>query len=135
MRSVLADTGPLYALVDPDDQHHLRAQGELTELTTQGATVLVAFPTLLESYTLVLRRLGLQVAQNWWDEIITGAGLVNPDREDYLAAGRRAQSFSDQTITLFDAVVAVLSERLETGVWTYDHHFDVMRVGVWRRDG
>jgi predicted nucleic acid-binding protein len=41
-------------------------------------------------------------------------------------------SFKDQPITLFDATVAVLAQRTGLPVWTYDHHFDVMRVPVWR---
>jgi hypothetical protein len=28
--------------------------------------------------------------------------------------------------------VATLAGRLGLEVWTYDHHFDVMRVAVWR---
>lgn len=38
----------------------------------------------------------------------------------------------DQAITLFDATLAVLASRLKLEVWTYDHHFDVMRAKVWR---
>ncbi len=132
MRSVLADTGPLYALVDPDDEHHERAKAELGRLSAEGWILLVAFPILMESYTLVLRRLGVKVAQGWWREIIEGAGLVTPGREDYLEAGRRADRYSDQEITLFDALSAVLSDELEAPIWTYDHHFDVMRATVWR---
>jgi predicted nucleic acid-binding protein len=36
------------------------------------------------------------------------------------------------TITLFDALAATLADRLGLEVWTHDHHFDVMRVAVWR---
>jgi hypothetical protein len=62
MRSaVLADSGPLYAAVDPDDAYHPQAQREL-----------------------------------------------------------------------FNATLAVLAARLGVAVWTYDHHFDIMRVEVWR---
>ena len=41
-------------------------------------------------------------------------------------------SFLDQPITLFDATVAVLGARLQVEIWTYDHHFDLMRAAVWR---
>ena len=132
MRTVLADTGPLYALVDPDDEHHDRAKSELERLSEESFILLVAFPVLMESYTLILRRLGLQVAQDWWSEIIAGVGLVTPSREDYLQAGRRAHFYSDQEITLFDALSAVLCDELGAPVWTYDYHFDVMRTAVWR---
>ena len=132
MRSVLADTGPLYALVDPDDQHHERAERELSRLSAEGRILVCAFPILMECYTLVLRRLGVRVAQRWWNEISEGVGLVSPGREDYLEAGRRAGRYRDQGITLFDALSAVLAEELEAPIWTFDHHFDAMRAVVWR---
>jgi uncharacterized protein len=40
--------------------------------------------------------------------------------------------YRDQDISLFDAVIAKMSERLEAPVWTYDYHFDTMRADVWR---
>jgi predicted nucleic acid-binding protein len=58
--------------------------------------------------------------------------LVNPIVEDYRQAVTKVQSLKDQPITLFDALVATLACRLGLEVWTYDHHFDVMRVPVWR---
>lgn len=132
MRSVLADTGPLYALVDPDDGFHQRARGEASRIAEQGWTLVVAFPTLLESHSLVLRRLGPATARRWLEEATAGAGLLNPDRDDYLAAVRRLRSYADQHITLCDALVAVLSDQLRLRVWTFDHRFDVMAAAVWR---
>jgi len=129
---VLADTGPLYALVDPDDSLHDRARSEADRIAEQGGTVVVPFPTLLESHSLVLKRLGNRIARKWLAEVIVGSGLMNPHREDYLAAGRRLRSFADQSITLCDAVVAVLADQLHLRVWTFDHHFDVMGTAVWR---
>jgi predicted nucleic acid-binding protein len=132
VRSVLADTGPLYALVDPDDRLHDRARSEARRIAEQGWTVVVAFPTLAESHSLVLKRLGTRVAGRWLGELMAGADLLNPHREDYLAAGRRLRHLTGQPITLFDALVAVLAEQLHFQVWTFDHHFDVMGVAVWR---
>ncbi|HJX29938.1 MAG TPA: PIN domain-containing protein [Thermoanaerobaculia bacterium] len=132
MRAVLADTGPLYALVDPSDQYHVRARGEMKRLQEEQAALAVAFPTLLETQKLILQRLGVRVAQRWTDEILDGVDLVNPHREDYLKASGRIHQLPDQSITLFDAVLAVLAEQLRFPVWTYDHHFDRMRTPVWR---
>ncbi len=92
----------------------------------------MAYPTLLEAYTLVMRRLGVPVARRWLGEALEGCGLLNPTSDDYLEAAGRIGAFADQPITLFDSVVALLSERLGMPVWTYDHHFDLMRVEVWR---
>ena len=65
MRSaVLADSGPLYAAVDPDDAYHPQAQRELKRLARNHQDVIIAYPTLLETYTLVLHRLGRRNAAN-----------------------------------------------------------------------
>jgi predicted nucleic acid-binding protein len=133
MRSaVLADTGPLYAAVDPDDAYHSQSQRELRRLSRNRRDVVIAYPTLLEAYTLVLYRLGNRSASSWLSNILAGAALVNPTPDDYHEAANKIQAFADQQITLFDATVAVLAARLGVQVWNYDHHFDVMRVEVWR---
>jgi predicted nucleic acid-binding protein len=131
IRAVIADTGPLYAAVDPDDAHHKRAGKELERLYREKREVVVAYPTLLEAYTLVLFRLGNRVASRWLDEM-ANAALVNPTTDDYRQAGIRVRALADQAVTLFDATTASVAIRLDLQVWTYDHHFDLMRVHVWR---
>ena len=132
MRVALADTGPMYALVDPDDRHHRRSHSELERLTADDWAVGMASPILMESYTLVLHRLGTAVAHRWLGEVERGTGRIEPLAADVAAASARVVQYPDQAITLFDAVLAELSERLASPVWTFDHHFDVMRVEVWR---
>lgn len=132
MRTVLADTGPLYALVDPDDQFHRKARAELERLLGERLLLAVPWSTITETYTLVLGRLGIRKAQTWLKELTEGAGLINPRREDYLEAARRLRRYPDQDISLCDGVLAILAEQLQFSVWTYDHHFDVMRIPVWR---
>jgi len=132
IRAVLADTGPLYAAIDRDDADHRRARSELVRLAREKRNVIVPCPALLEAHRLVMRRLGNQVASSWLDEVLRTGSLVNPSLEDYLEGVRRLSVLPDQTITLFDATLAALAGRLKMQVWTYDHHFDVMRADVWR---
>jgi hypothetical protein len=40
-------------------------------------------------------------------------------------------NFQGQSITLFDAVVATMSEKLRSAVWTYDGDFELMGVKRW----
>lgn len=129
--AVLADTGPLYALVDPHDAHHKRARGDLRKLDGENREIVVAYSTLLEAHNMVLQRLGTQTALDWLTDMAEAA-LVNPTLEDYRRAAFKLGTLPDQAITLFDATVAILAVRLNLQVWTYDHHFDVMRVAVWR---
>jgi len=130
-QAVLADTGPLYAAVDPHDAHHHRALQELEQLSRGRCEVMVSFPTLLEAYSLTLVRLGPKIALRWLSEM-SDAALVNPSPEDYRKAATKVSAFADQSISLFDATVAVIASRIGVPVWTYDHHFDLMRVPVWR---
>jgi predicted nucleic acid-binding protein len=130
-RAVLADTGPLYAAVDPHDAHHKQALAELRKLDREKREVVVAYPILLEAYTMVLHRLGVRPAADWLTDM-ADAGLINPTQEDYRRAVAKVGALTDRPITLFDATVAALAVRLNLEVWTYDHHFDVMRVSVWR---
>jgi predicted nucleic acid-binding protein len=71
------------------------------------------------------------VTAGWLAEM-ADATLVNLAPEDYRDAFARVRALADQHISLFDATVAALATRLGFEVWTYDHHFDVMRVAVWR---
>jgi predicted nucleic acid-binding protein len=130
--AVLADTGPLYALVDVDDRYHEEASQQLARLTALHFAVIVLQPIVLESYTLILRKLGRATARLWLHELSRGVDLLNPTADDYQEARNRVASYPDQEITLFDSLLATLAQRLEVPVWTYDFHFDVMRVESWR---
>lgn len=121
-RLVLADTGPLYALADPSDQYHRRAQREARQLRGNKVDIAVPYPILLEAYTLIARRLGLQDGHRWLGQVRAGAGLINPTPLDYEGACLLASQFADQPLSLFDTVLAVLSKRLSLAVWTFNHH-------------
>jgi predicted nucleic acid-binding protein len=131
IRAVLADAGPLYAAVDEADERYKRASDDLRKLDSDRRLVVVAYPTLLEAHALVLTRLGKAAARAWL-VFMSDAVLINPEPEDYRQAIARLKGLPNQRITLFDALVAVLASRIGLRVWTYDHHFDVMRVPVWR---
>ncbi len=130
-RGVLADAGPLYAAADASDAYHQQARKELKTLQSDRVQIVVAYPTLLETHALVLSRMGTRAALLWLNYMLDAA-MVNPIPEDYRQAIAKVQALPDQQISLFDAALASLAGRLELKVWTYDHHFDVMRAPVWR---
>lgn len=129
---VLADTDPLYALADPSDQFHQRSHQDLADIIHRRRLVMIPFTALMEAHNLISRRLGHTYALAWLDEIRSGATLLNPEYTDYLAALETLKAYPDQDISLADATVAALSERLRLPVWTFDHHFDTTGSTVWR---
>lgn len=131
-RGVLADSTPLYASVDPSDQYYARADGEAMSIARQQLETVIPAPILGEVHSLILYRLGLAIARRLLEEMFNSAAIANPSQIDYRTALRIIQQYEDQPITLTDAVVAAMSQRLQLPVWTYDHHFDIMQVRVWR---
>ncbi|MCC5604918.1 hypothetical protein LC586_38760 [Nostoc sp. CHAB 5714] len=129
---MIADTGPLYAAYDPSDSYHSQALAEVERLTQQNLTVLIPYPILLETHSLILKRLGIQMGFRYIQEISVGTEQLQPTLEDYQVATQIIQRYPDQAITLFDATTAAISQRLRVAIWTYDFHFDVMNSMVWR---
>jgi uncharacterized protein len=132
LRGVVTDTGPLYAAYDPSDRYHRQATGEVQRLGNENLIAIVPYPVFLETHSLILKRLGIQIGLRFIQEISSGAELIHPTSADYELAVQILQRLPDQAITLFDATSAALSQRLNLSVWTYDFHFDVMGVDVWR---
>ena len=123
---------PLYALAVPSDQHHVEAQRNSQRIRQQGLDVVTSYPVLFETYRLLLRRVPLPTAHRWLTQIMASSSFVNPREDDYVEAVQRIHRYRDQPLTLVDAVLAVLSQRSGTPVWSHDHHFDVMQVDRWR---
>jgi hypothetical protein len=51
--TVLADTGPLYALADTSDQFHARAATELNTIQRRDFNIAISCATLCEARTLI----------------------------------------------------------------------------------
>ncbi len=86
MRSVIADTGPLYAAYDPSDRYHSQALAEIERLSQQKLTVLIPYPVFLETHSLILKRLGIQIGFRYIQEVLAGAERLQPTIEDYQTA-------------------------------------------------
>ncbi|MEX2536836.1 MAG: PIN domain-containing protein [Trueperaceae bacterium] len=131
-RVVLADTGPLLALADESDQYHSRANEEFARLEAEGREFLFAYPIVMETYGVMRRHLYASVALQWLKVVIEDGSVINPKDADYREAFELLSRFDDQDISLFDATLAILSQRLEVAVWTFDGDFDVLGAAVWR---
>jgi uncharacterized protein len=131
-RTVLADTGPLYAAFDVSDQLHDRARSDFDHLSAGAWTVAVTLNVLAEGHRLVLHRLGPEAGRTWLSQTMAGSSVLIATLEDLVGAVETIHHFGDDALTLTDALSAVAARRFEVSVWTYDHHFDLMGVDVWR---
>ncbi|MEY2976441.1 MAG: type II toxin-antitoxin system VapC family toxin [Prochlorotrichaceae cyanobacterium] len=132
MKGVLTDTGPLYAAYDSSDSYHSEAQQSLIILAERSLPVVLIYPVLLECHNLLLKRFGTAIGLRFLQEMKTGTLIINPDSVDYDRAIQMLQTYRDQRITLCDATIAIVSQRLKLPIWSYDFHFDVMRSQRWQ---
>lgn len=132
MKGIIIDTGVFYALLDKSDTYHKQAQSELNIVIEKNLTIYVSFPVFLETYSLLLYRLGFMTAKAFTEYCDTSVEFINPNQKQYLLAKDKVIQYPDQKITLVDGMTAILSIQMNLPVWTYDYHFDIMGVQVWR---
>ena len=111
-RGLIADTGPLYAAIDIDDQYPQRSQQELKIINQQKLAILVPSPIYLETHKLILQSLGITAALKFTRDIEKQVNFVNPTAKDYQAATSIITKFPDQKMTLFDAVTVILANQI-----------------------
>lgn len=76
MRGLIADTTPLFGAIDPNDQYHSRAQLELERIEIEKLTVFIPFPVYVETYSLLLYRLGFSYAYNFTQSCVDSVHLI-----------------------------------------------------------
>lgn len=119
------DTGPLYAVVDADDQDHQRCLE-----TLQSPDLILFVPALVvaEATYLVWKRLGARIEA----EFLAGLADVNvlaPAAEDWRRIAELVTRYGDFPLGGTDASVVALAERLNApAIVTLDRrHFAAVR--------
>jgi len=89
----------------------------MERLDEERREIVVAYSTLLETYSLILFRLGKSTATDWLIDIADAS--LDQSKPGRLSPGAaKLRGLADQPITLFDAVAATLATRLRLQVWT-----------------
>lgn len=125
--TVIADTGPLYALVDSDDAWHQRVVA-----WWRGARREIVVPVcVLPEVTYLLQtRIGPAAEEAFVRSLVVGELAVEPLEEaDIARAAILMRQYADLPLGFVDATVVVAAERLEAReVLTSDRrHFTVVR--------
>ena len=104
---ILIDAGPLVALVDADDQHHVKCVTALKALREPLATV---WPPLVEAMCLLSDQPAAQEAL--WEMLERGAVLLLPfDSSDIPRTRELMRKYADRPMDLADAALLRVAER------------------------
>ena len=130
MRAVFLDTGAFYALADRRDRWHAPAVQTYEALFVQYR-LLTSEYVLVETWSLLRRRLGREVAHRFWTQLRSGfVELLGVEPEDHDRAYALNAAWPELDFSLVDLTSFALLERLGLRtVFTFDRHFRVVRLG------
>ncbi len=127
-RNVLADTGALVALFDPDDRWHAAAVAAITALPTGARLV-----TSLAIVTEVTHLLDFDLRNQWAFLDWLGAGGVQVHEiplDGITACRARMEKYRDRPMDFADATLVWLAEQENlTQILSIDADFAVYKVG------
>ena len=127
-RNVLADTGALVALFDPDDRWHAAAAAAIAAMPPGARLV-----TSLAIVTEVTHMLDFDLRNQWafLDWLTAGGALLRDIPTDGIAACRaRMEKYRDRPMDFADATLVWLAEQEGmTQILSIDADFAVYKIG------
>lgn len=129
--SLFVDTSILYAAVDSSDRNN----GRSVEILKSDELLVISDYVLVETWMLLNRRLGREVAERFWGNLRGGAvaiEMVGP--ADLESAWQIGQQWPDQDFSIVDRTSFAVMRRLGIErAASLDNHFAVYRFGPQRR--
>jgi predicted nucleic acid-binding protein len=130
MNSLFVDTGAWYALVDNRDPAHDKAKVCFSENRMPMTTTNFVFD---ETITLIRKKLGWQTASGFGEMLRSSERLsiIPVIVEDEQKAWSIFLKYRDQDFSYTDCSSFAVMQRLNIGtVFSFDHHFSVMKFNV-----
>jgi hypothetical protein len=125
--AIIADTGPLYALADVDDEFHVPVK---TFVSKNRETVIVPGPVVVEVCYLIAENLGTHAETAFLKSLAARELLLEqPTMRDLERSIEILEKYQDAEFGMVDATVMAMAERLGIEkVMTLDHrHFAAYR--------
>ena len=125
---VIADTGPLYALIDRNDAWHERVTAWWT---AQARHIRVPITVLPEVCYLLQARISAQAEQAFVRSVANGEFIIEPvESDDVIRASALMREYLDFPLGFVDATVIAVAERLGAReILTTDRrHFSAVRT-------
>jgi predicted nucleic acid-binding protein len=131
-RAVMIDTGPLIAMYDPSDKRGEDVQSILHLMYQRNIPLYITQLTIAETHRRILYDLGYKLAYKFVDSVTDGTvNILVASSEDITKAIEIITRYTDQTITLTDAVSMALMLRLGIkDVLSFDWHFSLLNFNL-----
>lgn len=122
---VFVDTSAYYALTDRSDANHASAVARAHRFSLEGADLFTSNYVIAETHTLILNRLGHDIAVQVLEQLYASATRIIRATESDERHGREiVVQHRDKAYSLVDAISFAVMERLHLRfAWSYDHHF------------
>jgi hypothetical protein len=138
VKAVFVDTAGWMACADGADPAHVRSCAARDAALKAGQTLISTDFVVDETLTLIRRRLGLDAAQRWWQQVDGSSRLrwerVDADRFD--KAHDLFFQYRDKDFSFTDCTSFVIMRELRlTHALTTDRHFRQMGFQVLPRTG
>jgi len=125
--SVFVDTSVWYAAADSSDASNARAKAILSG----GGTLVTSDHVLLETWTLLQRRIHRQAAERFWEGLRGGVAVIEPvGAADLEAAWQIGVFYRDQGFSFVDRTSFAVMRRLGIEcAASFDDAFAIFRFG------
>lgn len=122
---VFVDTSAYYAVADTHDNSHGVALAAIQKINREGNELLTSNFVIAETHTLLVNRLGRDIAEQVLDRLYASSTrIVRASERDETRAREIIHQHRDHEYSFVDAISFAVMERLHIRlVWTYDHHF------------
>jgi predicted nucleic acid-binding protein len=121
---VFADTSALFALLTHNDYMHVRARLNFKHFAESDARLITSSYVLLETITLLQRRVGLEAVWSFNRKIQPLLEVVWADADWHGRAVQRLQMENSRKVSLTDCLSFEIMETMEIRTaFTFDSHF------------
>ena len=122
--SIFVDTSAFLAILNADDERHSEAEKIWKYLVTHGETMICSNYVLVETFSLVQHRLGMEAVKGFQEDIYPLLNLEWVDESDHRAGVGVVLAASRRRLSLVDCVSFEVMRRLRIHrVFCFDPHF------------
>jgi predicted nucleic acid-binding protein len=121
---VFADTSALFSLLVRDDYMHIRARANFEHFMENNAVLLTSSYVLIETVTLLQRRVSLEAVWDFNRRIMPILDIVWADERWHTQAMQRMYAEGTRSVSITDCLSFEIMEAREiTTAFTFDSHF------------